>query len=67
MVVLEVIHEVVGDGRLGSLLELDMAVNDLGLEVGQIDPVVVNDGGGAHCGNMEVGNVEKCEWKVEKG
>lgn len=67
MVVLEVIHEVVGDGRLGSLLELDMAVNDLRLEVGQVDLVVVNDGGGAHCANMKMEDVEKCEWKVERG
>lgn len=67
VVVLEVVHEVIGDGRLGSLLELDMAVNDLGFEVGDVDLVVVNNGSGTHCRNMKVGDVEKCEWKLEKG
>lgn len=63
MVVLEVVHEVVGNGRLGSLLELDVAVNDLRLEVGEIDLVVVNDSGGAHCGNMKVENVKSVNEK----
>lgn len=67
VVVLEVVHEVIGDGRLGSLLELNMAVNDLGLEVGDVDLVVVNNGSGTHCGNMKVRDVEKCEWKLERG
>lgn len=66
VVVLEVVHEVIGDGRLGSLLKLDMAVNDLGFEVGDVDLVVVNNGSGTHCGNMKVRDVEKCEWRLEK-
>ena len=37
VVVLEVVHEVVGDRRLVVLYQLDMIVDDLGLQVGNVN------------------------------